>query len=107
MAIRLIPDRTLRLLLQIPDNLTPSGRYYWEVTCVGSGGSSYTCPFVDSHGRVYPKSGSLTVVSDVTTIFVQTDKAIYKPGQMGVCLCVCVCVNCFINLPALSNGKHL
>lgn len=71
------------LVFQLPSNLR-QGNYYWEMGC-------NDCDFLPStnyndyvvHTTKYYVSGELNVAYDITTILVQTDKAIYKPGQLG------------------------
>ncbi|XP_025086889.1 CD109 antigen-like [Pomacea canaliculata] len=68
--------------LPLPSNLR-QGNYYWEMGC-------NDCDFLPStnyndyavHTTKYYVSGGLNVAYDITTILVQTDKAIYKPGQL-------------------------
>lgn len=72
---------SLDCFLQVPSNLR-QGSYYWEVGCPD-------CTFFNSmqddvtHPIRYYAYGLLSMNYDVTTILVQTDKAIYKPGQLG------------------------
>ncbi|XP_025086885.1 CD109 antigen-like [Pomacea canaliculata] len=67
--------------LPIPANLMPDNSYYWEVGCD-------TCTFLNTggtpeeHATKYYLNNYLSVKGDVTTILVQTDKAIYKPGHI-------------------------
>lgn len=74
------------LVFQLPSNLR-QGNYYWEVGCDD-------CDFLLSssfndfvHPTKYFVSQPMTLTYDVTTILVQTDKAIYKPGQLGKYVC--------------------
>lgn len=72
--------------LPVPGYLTYSGSVYWSVKCLaGQCNDAFrylvyepTSDRVSFLGTV----NSLPVQRDITTIFVQTDKAIYKPGQM-------------------------
>lgn len=59
----------MNVVLKVPDNLH-SGSYEIEVT--GSGGLVFT----NKTGLSYQSKG--------ISIFIQTDKAMYKPGQTGI-----------------------
>ncbi|PVD35034.1 hypothetical protein C0Q70_06315 [Pomacea canaliculata] len=65
--------------LPVPSNLE-SGLFNWEVVCNDCSFPDPLCHTCSDHStRVY---GGMAIVYDATTILVQTDKAIYMPGQI-------------------------
>ena len=60
--------------IQIPDNLQEPPRYDYFIKIKGTGGLEFENT---TQGITYQEKSS--------TILVQTDKAIYKPGQTGTC----------------------